>query len=578
MIADSAGRERSAMWLLAGLWAAAPLYPSFIALMPIAPPGVVLLPAHVAFALLLAVCAATLLLGLLLLAEVGFVGFRARLPWVGVTYLGVMLLASLCGRVPLVGLFSVLCIGCGGIGALAINHWGARPRVAAAMRRALVISALLASLLALSLWILHRPIALYVVGNGRAIGGFVVPGELAGYLGMLLPYSIGVALTTTRYERWFTWGACLVEAATLAASGSRAGLLGVAFALVLYAASYGRRALLLVSVVLVGGLASLAAFIAAHHNPAEDTVRLAIWQAALRVAALFPLLGVGPGGFAVLYPLVRLPQSAAAAYHPHNVLLLALTETGLLGLAALLLLWGRFVQLFLRGYRRASPFGRRLGLAIMVGFIATWIESSVDVVQTLLLGLWTPFMALALLSLTLVACTNSAMTQRTVISPTPIVTPRSTPSPTFPPVVVRAQRQGHEPVRILVVEHGRPRYRVLANADISERRADGSYRSRLIAPQVSFYNRDGSQMHIRSEYASLDGATKSVTMEGHVVATAQDGTVLLADRLHYNDRTEMLEGWGGILITTPQGDRLHGEHVLGDIRLGHLRIDEGAGL
>ena len=79
-------------------------------------------------------------------------------------------------------------------------------------------------------------------------------------------------------------------------------------------------------------------------DPASSVARtrLGLWRRTLAVYREHPLSGVGPGNFAVLFPLHAEPGAAADGVmsatmvprRPHNELLERLAETGPLGLAA----------------------------------------------------------------------------------------------------------------------------------------------------------------------------------------------------------------------------------------------------
>ncbi len=71
-----------------------------------------------------------------------------------------------------------------------------------------------------------------------------------------------------------------------------------------------------------------------HHNPSENYTRLSIWQAALGMIDRFPLTGVGPFGFSKIYPLVRMPDGDATAFHAHSLYLTFFAEIGIAGLLA----------------------------------------------------------------------------------------------------------------------------------------------------------------------------------------------------------------------------------------------------
>ena len=88
-------------------------------------------------------------------------------------------------------------------------------RAPSEFRRALfttfLLTGTLVSLLALLMVALRRPALLYAMVHGRATATFIVPGELAGYLLLLIPTALGVALVAARRrcERWASWGCCV---------------------------------------------------------------------------------------------------------------------------------------------------------------------------------------------------------------------------------------------------------------------------------------------------------------------------------------------------------------------------------
>lgn len=394
---------RSIAWLLALLWAGLPLYPAFIALLPIAPPGLSLLGPKPALALLLGVAGATAYIGALLWRDCASELLRDPLVRAMGFYLASMAIPSALGLVPLVGAVFCLIVLCAMIGATAVRRWGGDPRVARFMAVSLLTSNAAASLLALCCRMTRRPAQLYVIGNGRAIGSFVVPGELAGYLGMLLPYTLGLALSARSAPlRRLAWGVALIDAAAMLATFSRAGLFGLLIAGIACAFILRRELrpwLLGLLVALPLLLAGARRMVNWHHNPAENFNRLSIWHAAWRIFLLFPLWGVGPGGFPHLYPFVKLSDGEPNAFHAHSFPLTVAAETGLIGLIGTGVLWVTFVRMFHGAYRGASTRARIAGLAIAGGFIATGVQSLVDVVQILFLGLWIPFMGMALLAL-----------------------------------------------------------------------------------------------------------------------------------------------------------------------------------
>jgi O-antigen ligase len=385
---------------LAALWACMPLYPSFIALLPIAPPGLALLGPLPAVVLLAAVGLLTAYVGAVLWRDAGPALFRDPLLRAMGLYLATLLFASLLGLVPIVGIVFFIITLCTVIGVSAVRRWGADPRVARCIALALLASSTLADFVALLCYASRQPAQLYAVGNGRAIGTFVVPGELAGYLGMLLPYTLGLAWTArTPWISRLAWGAAILDGVTMVLTFSRAGLFGLVVAGIAISLVLRRRLWPWIVAGIVVMPALLRKLVNLHHNPAENFNRLSIWHAAGRVMMLFPLWGVGPGGFAHIYPLVQLPGGEPNAFHAHSFFLTVAAETGLIGLIGTAVMWTTFARMFGRAYVGASSRARIAGLCIAAGFIATWVQSTVDVVQVLFLGLWIPFMGMALVAL-----------------------------------------------------------------------------------------------------------------------------------------------------------------------------------
>jgi len=105
----------------------------------------------------------------------------------------------------------------------------------------------------------------------------------------------------------------------------------------------------------------------AHVNDANFSIveRLAHWQAAANMANAKPLFGVGFGNYEAAYPQYRLAKWQYALGHAHMIYLNALAETGAVGLAAYLILWGSIIILTLRIIHRADGFHRALAIALL---------------------------------------------------------------------------------------------------------------------------------------------------------------------------------------------------------------------
>ena len=105
--------------------------------------------------------------------------------------------------------------------------------------------------------------------------------------------------------------------------------------------------------------------------------RMAHWQAAWGMLLDHPVLGVGIGNYAAVYPAYALPQWDDPLGHAHNYYLNVAAEAGLIGLSAYLILWAaafwqgwravRVTDGWLRGVA-AGLLGMLLALSIHNGF------------------------------------------------------------------------------------------------------------------------------------------------------------------------------------------------------------------
>jgi O-antigen ligase len=169
---------------------------------------------------------------------------------------------------------------------------------------------------------------------------------------LLLPLAITAwrALTDSRSIRWVHAGAMLLLALGITMTGSRGGFLAAAVVLgTVLMLSTARRAvktgvtvaaILFVTVILVVQPAGVGA-----RQLERDTSsgRTDIWTVALDSCSEYCITGAGWGGFPTVYKeqLASVPDAkvrlGGVAYQPHNILLLAVVEAGVLGLALLVL-------------------------------------------------------------------------------------------------------------------------------------------------------------------------------------------------------------------------------------------------
>jgi len=377
---------------------AIPFFPPFITLTAVTIPGVSLVPRWFAIALLALMALVALYTIVTLLIPP-----RETPPtmWPLLGWLAAALLSSALGFDPRDGLLFIAIFGLALVWHLAILRYYRAPGVSRAIFTSYLISGALASLAAVVMIVTRLPASQYAIGHGRAIGTFILPGELAGYLIIFLPIAFAVARVSTDVRmRALAWFALVIGALAFVLTFSRAGWMGLAAAIAFYlfVGSHVRRRY--APLILLGGLAAVLVVFNAHHNPSENYTRLSIWQAGIEIVRRFPLTGVGPFDFARIYPLVRLPDGDAAAFHAHSFLLTIFAETGLIGLLAVLFAWWRFAGELVKRLRGASAANATIALAVAAGLAGTWVQGLIDTVSVVIFGLWLPSMALALVTAT----------------------------------------------------------------------------------------------------------------------------------------------------------------------------------
>jgi len=362
---------------LATLYAIIPLYGTLVALDPTRPPIPAVVPHRVA--VLIGVVALAALAG-----TVPAMRRAARRDALTAAFFApgaATVLAAITGFDPATGIgLGVLVTGVGGAGLAA-----ARDADAATLRvclRALLWSALLACALALAMQLTHRPAAVYAYDNGRAVGTFLNPNELAAYALALLGVALPVAIV--RREPLAVVTAVLLVAA-LAATFSRWGLLCAVVGVGAFAWLARARAVLAAAVaVAVAGIALNAVAGARHHNPRDTEARAVAWQTGITTFERFPLLGVGPLAYGRTYDELRPPAApgdrTAVAFDPHSLPLAFAAEGGIVAVVTLVGSYLVIFGLFLRTARRAAVLPRMLALGIAAGFVALTVDCAINTI------------------------------------------------------------------------------------------------------------------------------------------------------------------------------------------------------
>jgi O-Antigen ligase len=364
---------------LAVLFAIVPLYATLAALDATRPPIPLLLP-HAA-ALALAVLA---LAAYLCVAPAGVRAGQSAAVRFGFLGGGI---ATLCAAIPGfdpgtgIGLGILVC----GIGLAGLALSRADAATVRLCLRVFLWSALAAGLVALAMLVTHRPVAVYTYNNGRAVGTFLNPNELAAYALVALGGALPLAVVTRGKDR-LAVVTSVVLIVTLGATLSRWGVLSAVCGLGAFAlAVRARRWLVLAAVVALAGLAVNATVGAQHHNPRDTEARDVAWRTGWTTFTRFPLLGVGPLAYAKTYEVFRSPDApgprAAVAFDPHS-LPLSFAASG--GLVAVVTLTASVVILQRRIYRDARSarmFGRAVALGLASGLIALYVDCTINTIS-----------------------------------------------------------------------------------------------------------------------------------------------------------------------------------------------------
>lgn len=388
--------RRAMPYALGLIFAMVPLFPSFIALADVQFPGVSLLPRTPTLAVL-GVCLLLAVYATITLLRYPREGSQPLLvPLISVFGAGV--LAGAVGFNPAAGLVFT------GIGGLSIvwhcsvmRFYGDR-NAARAIYTAILLSGALASLMAIAMVVARFPASQYALQHGRATGAFILPGELAGYLIVLLPIAYACArVARPAVMRIAAWVTLAAGAVALALTFSRAGWMGFAAAAAFLIAVRTRRTGAAALVVAAGMLAVVLLF-NAHHDPSEDYTRLSIWRTAVQIVDRFTLTGVGPFNFSRLYSTLRAPDGDPTAFHAHNLYLTFFAEFGIVGLLTVAWTMWRFGAELRRRLRACAPSDGFLALSVTAGLLGVAVQGLVDTVSVVIFGLWMPIMALALAS------------------------------------------------------------------------------------------------------------------------------------------------------------------------------------
>lgn len=182
------------------------------------------------------------------------------------------------------------------------------------------------------------------------VAGFMNRNHYAGFLAVLLPFPVGLAVSAARSGRGLRLTLALAAASVLAAgvvaSLSRGAVLACAASATFAVVLVLRRGRLALAALLVTLLAALALALPrmpdssirdrflslqAPTQTESGQYRLQMWRDTLRVWRAYPLVGGGGFAFRGLYPQHRTTSDSAFASHAENVYVQALADHGLAG-------------------------------------------------------------------------------------------------------------------------------------------------------------------------------------------------------------------------------------------------------
>jgi O-antigen ligase len=265
-----------------------------------------------------------------------------------------------------------------------------------------------------ALWTINLPNAAHF---NRATNGFTNPIPFA-CIALILAFSALPDRSRKKgVERAALWLAMLAGAWAAVASESRAVLLVLPLASVLYFFSYRQKGTVqsahmvwasIGAVVLAGSVAFVLKDrirvtihdLSSHSSAAADSsigIRLQVWNASARVFLEHPWLGVGRGNlpleFKKMADAQQITQPAAEFKHSHNEMLFLLAETGVAGAFAVLAVYVGFLVAFCKRFGAADPRIRSAAFAGIVTVSSYILFGLTDCMLTI--SMQTAFFALS---------------------------------------------------------------------------------------------------------------------------------------------------------------------------------------
>lgn len=209
----------------------------------------------------------------------------------------------------------------------------------------------------------HKLVTQYV---GRASGTFVNPNHFAGFLAMILPLAMGQAVSkrSTHVWRIVMIYAALLIIAGIVASNSRGGWMAATAAVVIFFLLIIlrlRQRDLMMPALLALGIPTILIGVWILSNPnwlrvirldkattefregTYENVRFRIWRTAWKLYREHPIIGIGPGHFALRAQQYREPSLQSRPVYAHNDYLNILLDWGGIGMALFIAGFGALV-------------------------------------------------------------------------------------------------------------------------------------------------------------------------------------------------------------------------------------------
>ena len=157
-------------------------------------------------------------------------------------------------------------------------------------------------------------------------------------------------------------------------------------------------------------------------------------------------------------------------------------------------------------------------------------------------------------------------------SPSPSTAGFATPTPV--PVHVYGVGSARRPTVLTETKNNRRRFTV--RALVMEGNLIGNDGVGVFSqPHVTFVDKTGSITIADAPKATVQQRDNSIDMTGGVHARTADGGILTCDNLRYDANRERLYGEGHVVLTSPNGLQLRGDHLDGDVRLHDVRVTSG---